>query len=136
MPTCYYCREELEQAEYLESEAGFESTEICTNENCEIQNIVNLYFKPWGLSQVEIEERLIGIEGLTWSFSGKFYFLVTPVTYYAVRSKIVGLCRENGSMLQESSINFVSICDSSAGKGSHTPWRQKRITKHHETTNL
>jgi hypothetical protein len=106
MPKCHYCSEELEKAEYLDTEMGFGSAAICMNEDCQVNKIVNLYFKPWSLTKEEIAERLADID-VTWKWHGKFFFYVTPQDHYEIRSRIEGLCRENGSILYDSEIDFV-----------------------------
>lgn len=107
MTYCIYCRTEMETMEYLESSSGFDSAEVCVNENCEIHNIVNLYFKDWKLSKEEIEIRLNQLN-VSWSWSGKFYVHVDPLHHYNVRSKLVSINLENGAMLFDSTIDYVN----------------------------
>ncbi|MDN8593199.1 hypothetical protein Q0V21_31200 [Paenibacillus sp. 11B] len=108
MPRCIYCREEMETMEYLETESGFTSAEVCVNENCVIHNIVNLYFKEWKLTKEEIEARLNKMD-VSWNWMGKFFVLVDPINHYKVRAKLVTLNLENGAMLLDSTIDYVSI---------------------------
>ncbi|MDH6674947.1 hypothetical protein M2277_005646 [Paenibacillus sp. LBL] len=109
MPKCHYCGHELEMAEYLDDETVLSSGYICTTEDCQVHKIVNLYFKPWSLSEKEIKERLAGID-VHWKWSGKFFFYVTPNDHYKIRSLIEKICQDNQSILFDSEIDYVMSC--------------------------
>lgn len=106
MANCHYCKNELEMGEFLKTESGSASADICMNEFCQVHKIVNLYFKSWFLTPNAIVQRLENSR-LTWSWSGNFFVRVTPIDHHEVRHILEKLCHENGSILFESEIDFV-----------------------------
>ncbi|WP_054943598.1 hypothetical protein [Paenibacillus ihuae] len=71
-------------------------------------NTKNLYIKSWFLSPEAIEEKLGGYQ-LPWKrISRQFFFTVTSDTYDAVMAAIAPVSLENGSVIRESDIDYVS----------------------------
>lgn len=72
-----------------------------------MKNVKNLYFKSWFLTEVAIEARLTD-SPLQWKRIGlQFFFIVTPGSYEEVLNAIAPLNRDNGSMINESDIDYV-----------------------------
>ncbi|MEB9897772.1 hypothetical protein P4K96_30655 [Bacillus cereus] len=120
MLLCDYCREELITNERSQNREENTSINLCSNENCEIHQVKNLYFKPWFLSKEQIEEKLKTLD-VSWKWSeNRFFLYVTPETNHWVRSQIKTLKEENGAILFDSRIDYVFSSKDEISEQTHS----------------
>lgn len=67
----------------------------------------NLYFKSWFLEPDEIEKILSNMKTPWKRIDTKFYFLVMESNYEELLTFLQSICIANGSMINESAIDFV-----------------------------
>jgi hypothetical protein len=71
-------------------------------------NTKNLYVKSWFLCNEAIEARLAETPLIWKRIGSQFFFMVTAETYEDVRAAIAVVTRDNGSVIRESEIDYVT----------------------------